>query len=932
MAQKYNVDVNKISKPGNVGIGGIFVGLGSSNRESLYAVRGTGSGNVVIYDKVLYELVMGSINNIDPAGGTFTTSGYATTNKKTHGDGTVETGLDLSPSTVTVGPNTSTASTQSGSWTITQYDSAKGSYVGAADTLSWTQVKDYPTGITLTISPKSTIPAKGGSITTALTNYTYNVKCNYKSGNNNVDITSDSNLTITANVTGVTAGSKGTTASTETNAGTIRFTATYVCNGKTVTSVKDVTIKQDLNKIESYNNPTFTLSPGETTLSAGGSSVTGSVSNVKQKRNWSSTSVDEITLTKNASSNGYTESWTNQVVSCSSLGTTVKDRTLLKTTSVTVSSTNGGNASSSYNVYQEANAITSYGNPDFDLSPGNTTLPASGGSVTGSISTPIQTRYYTSGDNDSINPSYTSSWTAQTVSCNSLETTITGETTLNTTQITVTANGKSTTKSYVVKQQANGIDSYDNPTFTLSPGNTTLPASGGSVTGGVSNVKQVRRYTSKSTDTVTLTAGASSNGYSVSWTNQTISCNSRGTTTGNILTLGTTTAVVSSTNGGSSSSQYTVYQQANEFPSSTVWGSLILTSASFGCSDVPCTGGTVYPATGGTVSQNRTRYYTSGSYTADTPSVEASVSISQTAFTGSNLGKTDTDRTSLGNTTATWTSNGESDSKTITVYQQANTHTDSWNNPSVSLSENPGTQITNAAQRVTVTASATQSGTRTWCTNQSSPISNSSFSWSWSQDGTSSYCTATTDNNVNYIDFSTNGGTQSRTSPVFTATATGAGSKTGFRSVFITQAGEDKPSPSVNDVGISFSTFPPPTPPTPSGTLFSIMNSTLYYITGSFTGVEGSSSMSFGESFGKNPGYRQEYTFDTPVYIKSIYMTLQNIPSGGSNVIYLRNMSTTQSYLTLNKSGSSAGYVTYSNENCNYQLDPNSTMYEIVVG
>jgi hypothetical protein len=237
-----------------------------------------------------------------------------------------------------------------------------------------------------------------------------------------------------------------------------------------------------------------------------------------------------------------------------------------------------------------------------------------------------------------------------------------------------------------------------------------------------------------------------------------------------------------------------------------------LTSASFSCGDVPCTGGSVYPATGGTVYQNRTRYYTSGSYTADTPSVTASVSISQTAFTGSNLGKTDTDRTSLGNTTATWTSNGKSDSKTITVYQQANTHSDSWNNPSVSLTESPGTQITNAAQRVTVTASATQSGTRTWCTNQSSPISNSSFSWNWSQDGTASYCTATTSNNVNYVDFSANGGAQSRTSPVYTATATGAGSKTGSYSVFITQSGEDKPSPSVNDVGISFSTFPPPTP------------------------------------------------------------------------------------------------------------------------
>ena len=205
MAQKYNVDVNKIRKAKNVGSGGIFIGTGSGNRESLYAVRGTGNSAVCIYDKVLYELVMTNLTNIEPNGGTYTASSYATTNKKTHGNGAVETGLALNASSVTIPANTSTAETKSGSVTVAQYDSDLASYNGASVSWTWAQIKDYPTAIELTISPKVTIPASGGSVSTALTNFNYSVKCTFKSGN---VVNNFNGATITANVAQVTAQSK----------------------------------------------------------------------------------------------------------------------------------------------------------------------------------------------------------------------------------------------------------------------------------------------------------------------------------------------------------------------------------------------------------------------------------------------------------------------------------------------------------------------------------------------------------------------------------------------------------------------------------------------------------------------------------------------------------------------------------------------------
>lgn len=602
-ASKYIIDVANI-RPGGSPIKGLYVG----SSEKKYATL----GNKCIYDKVLYELSVDNITNVEPNAQTVTISSY--TSKRTHGNGAVDT-LYINPSAKQVTANTSTASTKDTTVVVNQALTLNGATTGTGVTVTITQMKDYPIGLTLAISPKSTIPAAGGSISSTLTNYTYSVKANYKSGNNNVDVTSDSNTTITANVTGVTASSKGTTESNVTTAGTITFTASYTCNGKTVTTTTDVNITQDENVVVSYANPTFTLTPSSNqTLPASGGSVTASISNVQQVRTWSSTSTDTIT------------------------------------------------------------------------------------------------------------PSSNTTWTEQTISCNSRGT-VTGDTlTLGTTTATVTAYGKSTTKSYVVYQQANAITDYSKPTG-LSLSCTDIPAGGGTVTAATGGtISQTRTYTSKATDTINPTV-------TITWNpSQTATANSLGTTVKERTKVTTLTATYTA-NSQSNTASVDVYQEANAQNTTPLWGDISLTSVILSCVDVPASGGTVTPSWSGQVQQNRRYQYTSGSYTDwELANITPTVSWSPTSKTGNNLGQTDKPRTSLGSCTATFTGNSSTTAtKAITVYQEANTHTDSWDSPVVTITY--ATFSAAGATKTPTTCSATQSGTRTWASGSQTGITNTDFTW-----------------------------------------------------------------------------------------------------------------------------------------------------------------------------------------------------------
>ena len=665
-ASEYIIDVANI-RPGGSPIKGLYVG----SSEKKYATL----GNKCIYDKVLYELSINNITNVEPNAQTVTISSY--TSKRTHGNGAVDT-LYINPSTKQVTANTSTASTKDTTVVVNQALTLNGTTTGTGVTVTITQMKDYPIGLTLAISPKSTIPAAGGSISSSLTNYTYNVKANYKSGNNNVDVTSDSNTTITANVTGVTAASKGTTESNVTTAGTITFTASYTCNGKTVTTTTDVNITQDENVVVSYANPTFTLTPSSNqTLPASGGRVTASVSNVQQVRTWSSTSTD------------------------------------------------------------------------------------------------------------SFSPSFNTTWAEQTISCNSRGT-VTGDTlTLGTTTATVTANGKSTTKSYVVYQQANDVTDYSKPTG-LNLSCADIPAGGGTVTvatGGT--ISQTRTYTSKATDTINPTV-------TITWNpSQTATANSLGTTVKERTKITTLTATYTA-NSQSNTASVDVYQGANAQSTTPLWGDISLTAVTLSCEDVPARGGTVTPSWSGTAKQNRRYQYTSGSYTDwELVNITPTVSWSPTSKTGNNLGQTDKVRTSLGSCTATFTGNSSTTAtKAITVYQEANTHTDSWDSPVVTITY--ATFSAAGATKTPTTCSATQSGTRTWASGSQTGITNTDFTWGdYSMTNGTGFTLANASTGA--VTAESRGTTTgaSRSNSTIRRIVTGAGSKQGTGSGTVTQEAND---------------------------------------------------------------------------------------------------------------------------------------------
>lgn len=670
-ASKYIIDVANI-RPGGKPIKGLYVG----SSEKKYATL----GNKCIYDKVLYELSINNITNVEPNAQTVTISSY--TSKRTHGNGAVDT-LYINPSTKQVTANTSTASTKDTTVVVNQALTLNGATTGTGVTVTITQMKDYPIGLTLAISPKSTIPAAGGSISSDLTNYTYSVKANYKSGNNNVDVTSNAATTITANVTGVTAASKGTTASDVTTAGTIRFTAKYVCNGKTVTTTTDVNITQDRNEVVSYANPTFTLTPSSNqTLPASGGSVTAAVSNVQQVRTWSSTSTDTF-------SPSYTTEWTARTISCNSRGTTTGNTSTLGTTTAKVTSTNGGSTTKSYTVYQQANAITDYSKPT-GLSLSCTDIPAGGGTVTAATGGTIsQTRTYTSKATDTINPTVTITWNpSQTATANSLGTTVKERTKITTLTATYTANSQSNTSS---------VD---------------------------------------------------------------------------------------------------VYQEANAQNTTPLWGDISLTSVILSCVDVPASGGTVTPSWSGTAKQNRRYQYTSGSYSSwELVNITPTVSWSPTSISGGDLGATVIARTSLGDCTATFTGNSSrTATKSITVYQQANAViSTTWGDITVTVPSNQSATSDSSFLVLTsnnTKASQTRSDTYTSGSKSSEPINYTpDVSWEVSSNNTEFTTGHTIVGGVPLpkISWGENTSTFSRSADI-TVSCTANG-KTGSNSFTITQYG-----------------------------------------------------------------------------------------------------------------------------------------------
>ena len=797
-ASKYIIDVANI-RPGGKPIKGLYVG----SSEKKYATL----GNKCIYDKVLYELSINNITNVEPNAQTVTISSY--TSKRTHGNGAVDT-LYINPSTKQVTANTSTASTKDTTVVVNQALTLNGATTGTGVTVTITQMKDYPIGLTLTISPKSTIPAAGGSISSSLTNYTYNVKANYKSGNNNVDVTSDSNTTITANVTGVTAASKGTTASNATTAGTITFTAKYVCNGKTVTTTAAVNITQDRNEVVSYANPTFTLTPSSNqTLPASGGRVTASVSNVQQVRTWSSTSTDSF-------SPSYTTTWNAQTISCDSRGTVTGDTLTLGTTTATVTA-NGKSTTKSYVVYQQANAVTNSNTNPFNytvsVSIGNG-LTAAGGSATVTASashkayntytsTAVDTTAHNVTDTSTIsittNGNNRFSLNGNTLSHSNMTTNLTTDTVVITAKNSSNTSTTATDTKNITNTRQKEDSTPSNYVATISIGNG-ITAAGGSatVTASASHTNTYAwAYTSGSkqtgqtesvSDTANVTEDSDPNNR-FSYSNGTLTHGSMGTT----ATTDTCTLRVRNASSTATTNTASVSVQ-NKIESYNTTDTNYTASVSIG-NGLTAAGGSATVTASGSHTHTSTPVYTSGvkgSTSTTYPSDGATWSITTNGnnrFTinGNTLNHSSMGTTSTTDTVVVTATNNNSATATATDRKDiSNGYTDSWNNPVVTF--NPvSLSFTSGASSQNITASATQSGTRTFDSTSTSSLSNSNFTWSWNKGSSDTWITIGTGGDATKsITVTANSG-NARSGSV-TATATGTGSKTGSKSANVEQA------------------------------------------------------------------------------------------------------------------------------------------------
>lgn len=339
----YRIDVNNIRPGGNkLGSGVYITDEHGTARESFYAVRGTGNGNVVVFDKVLYLLSANtsSISNVDAAGATYNASSYITKNQRKHGDGTIDNDLTLSEASLVIAPNTSTTQTKSGTWVITQFDDSAefNSYTGDSVSITWTQEKDYVSSSTYTISgtksDSSNIPVTGGSDIRTVTvsskrkdtyrsgNVVDNISCNFKVANlSNVTLTYPNGTPITT-ATSIADGTVVHVSFSSNAHNTTTRTCSFdiVCEGTTVKQTISWTENADSDR-ETGVTTTTTLSTQDTTqipATGGTRTVKFTVTNVHHYA-WYSDNEPSRDVTD------YTGSTTLSFTACSSTSTTLSN-------------------------------------------------------------------------------------------------------------------------------------------------------------------------------------------------------------------------------------------------------------------------------------------------------------------------------------------------------------------------------------------------------------------------------------------------------------------------------------------------------------------------------------------------------------------------------------------------------------------------------
>lgn len=455
---------------------------------------------------------------------------------------------------------------------------------------------------------------------------------------------------------------------------------------------KQITITQSSGtEITAYGDIIITGGQASDIPASGGTSkATGYT--ISQQVTYSNGEQETIDLTASAD---VTE------VSADSLGTTVKDRTKVGTSVISIS--NGDKeASKSIDVYQQANAITgtTYKDAHISLEANPMTIPAAGGtSELTTQATRTATHTYTSGDTkdekQSSAPYTTISGEGFSLSASSAMTITITATKNNGAQRTATITSKAyeVTETLIITQESGQtITSYGE--ITITEGTVSdIPASGGEMT--VTNYKATQNVTYASTQTGTIDVTGQC-------TTTTVEGQNLGTTIKERTLLGQA-KVNCSANGKTATKSFDVYQEAN----TATYGEV--TGGAARADDIPASGGKVKATV--TTNATQTVSFTSGS------TRNGSVTNSFTEVSAASLGTTVKGRTQVGSSVVTFTGEGsKSHEISIPVYQQANEKTTgdiTYGEWQVSVSANP-TSVSNSGGTSTITRSAYRSRTQNY--------------------------------------------------------------------------------------------------------------------------------------------------------------------------------------------------------------------------
>lgn len=476
----------------------------------------------------------------------------------------------------------------------------------------------------------------------------------------------------------------------------------------------------------------LTLNSDNTEIAAKGGTATITAV-LKTYRNGNLVSTDNVTPVLSGSATGFSISGIK--VTASNRTTTVGSRRSIVVTGKYSNTFDGQTVSSTITIYQKANGA-SYG----ALTGGSvlaSDIPASGGTSSTSISNMSQTISYTSGSTRAGTVTYSKT---DEITVSSLGTTVKARTKVGQVTVTYTGEGSATANKTVDIYQAENkvtnsnynprITAYGTPTISIGSG---LTAAGGSATVSAS-VTNTETYNALYSSGDTGPNQTRSVGGSLS-ISMTVNGNSRFSLSGHTITHGsmgtnktTDTITIKAVNDGDSSKSATVSKSITN--SKTVkstsggiytYGNVIAGTVTNGI--IPASGGSATATAGnGTQSWNKsatitTYQYDSGS-TQDVTTEDASSgtnnvspNIASIKATASSKGTTVSSQTTVKSQVVTWSANGKSASRTMYIYQAANSidsyNYGSWN---IAISANP-TTIAASGGTSTITTSCTRTKT-----------------------------------------------------------------------------------------------------------------------------------------------------------------------------------------------------------------------------